>query len=80
MYSQTHRQGQEKGQQADSAVQVTEACEKLLAEDGRVIVEFENEQLPQITEHLEMLDRRRYGIVGIGFYGHAKSRKEQEHA
>ena len=60
--------------------EVTEACAKLLAEDGRVIVEFENEQLPQITEHLEMLDRRRYGIVGIGFYGHAKSRKEQEHA
>lgn len=60
--------------------EITEACEKLLSEDGRIIVEFENEQLPQITDRLEMLDRRRYGIVGISIYGHAAGGEEQEHA
>ena len=59
---------------------VTEACEELLAEDGRVIVEFQNEQLPQISEHLEILDRRRYGIVGIAICGRAESRGEEKHA
>ena len=60
--------------------EITVACEKLLSEDGRIIVEFENEQLPQITDRLEMLDRRRYGIVGISIYGHAAGGEEQEHA
>ena len=59
---------------------VTEACEKLLAEAGRVIIEFENDQLPQISERLNILDRRRYGIVGIAICGRTVSEEENEHA
>ena len=49
--------------------EVTDACEKILAPDGRVIIEFQNDQLPATSDRLELLDRRRYGIAGIGIYG-----------
>ena len=43
---------------------------QLLRPEARIIIEFEAQgDLPAVDEALELLDRRKYGIAGIGIFG-----------
>lgn len=48
--------------------EVSKALIPLLAEDALVVVEHEVRTMPALSEGFDMIDTRKYGIVGVSFF------------